>query len=232
MSNWSRFPFTRTWGGWARRHRALRAARTASYVPIRAPTVPLRLSRRITRLERSKELKYLDTTLAATNITNAAGYFYITGVGQGDTSLQREGLKICIKSLQIKFRLLISAAQGSEDMTRVVVVQDRHNNGTPPTWLEVFESLSVMSLREHENPTRFRILFDKVTDTSLKASATDYYKIFKYYKKFKKPIYCKYVGTGSTEGNQGNHGMWIMTLSTTTSNHPIISGECRIRFTE
>lgn len=119
---------------------------------------------RRTSFSAQAELKFLDTTLAPTNVPQA-GVVHptVVAVPQDATESGRNGRKIVIKSLWFKgqMQLTSQAATGNTDDTiRIIVVQDKQANGAAFTVGQVLTTADYRSFRNLENERRFRILSD------------------------------------------------------------------------
>lgn len=122
----------------------------------------------------SKELKFHDDQQAVSFIKVSGGTLVITSplalILQNATSMGRVGMKIFMKSLSIRGTIKMSeqAAQGTAQLVRVMIVQDKQSNGNTPSLLEILElegppapANALHAFRKVENRNRFNILYDK-----------------------------------------------------------------------
>lgn len=113
----------------------------------------------------SGELKFFDTTKAATSVTTASVVdASLNLIGQGVTESQRVGRKCTIKGIFIKGQLLKAAtttqANGSERV-RIIVYLDKQANGATAATINVLVASLVNSFRNMANSQRFVVLSDK-----------------------------------------------------------------------
>lgn len=146
----------------------------------RARTMPALyrpISRRPTRP--ADEVKYFDTSLGLTNLTNTADWsamekdpatiLCLNGVPQGDTAQSRDGMKICMKSIFIHGALTAVAqtAQSSADTAPnifIALVLDKQTNAAQLNSEDVYTnpsgvtSLVPSPLRNMTFTDRFKVL--------------------------------------------------------------------------
>ncbi len=88
--------------------------------------------RKINKLERQREKKYI-ATVGASDVIPIGGAMQIVGFGpymvQGDTDQTRDGSKITVKSLMMKFNVTCSSLEADGATVRIIVCYDRRPNG-------------------------------------------------------------------------------------------------------
>lgn len=188
--------------------------------------------KRLMRGQAGKELKTHDLSL--TPAPSSTGTFdLLNGIQQGDTSKQREGLKIAIQSININLRMRTSTHADFDKSTvvRVIIIKDRQNQGVVPTSTLILESNAVFAHKEHDEKHRFQFLFDKKFVITRNLTNTVKTRMLKYYKRFKKPITAWYTGTGGTQADVNKNSLYMFILTDQTQSLDV-DGACRIRFTD
>lgn len=124
------------------------------------------------------ELKFKDTSFVGTFLS--LGQVESMGpIAEGNGESGRIGRKITIR--KIGFRLAISMASTAtatetDDVCRVIIIQDKQANGAKPIVDDVLESTDFLSFNNLANSSRFKVLMDRFYDinaaTSIGATAT------------------------------------------------------------
>lgn len=203
------------------------------------PSAPRRGSRssvvrRISRLERGvtgKERKVHDIQING-NVTNSAVFHHLTGIAQGDQSVQREGLKINLVSIQARISCQSNPVQQGYQPVRFILFIDRNCNGANPAITEVLESNQYNSLTAHEWRNRFHILMDKTIATNNQTENDSRGICFKYYKRFPRGRKVFYKGTAAPIANAASNQLFLLLIGDNATNYPIIDTEWRITFTD
>lgn len=172
-------------------------------------------AKRLAKIERyinthRGEVKYTQGTLSITPLV-AGSQSYNSGVGQGDTSDTRTGLRINAH----KFYLNIAYKMTSSCNVRCVVVRDMMNQGAVPTITEVLEQATVISPLNYNNfvaQKRFilmkdftrhftvgGVLFDTVTNS------------------FKLDVQLSYGGSGFGAIDARKNSIFVYTVTDTAS---------------
>jgi hypothetical protein len=120
-------------------------------------------SKRLAKLERyinthKGDVKYTQGTLSFTPLV-AGSQAYVSGVGQGDTSDTRTGLKINAHTFYFNANFNMTASCN----VRFIIVRDLMNQGVVPLISEVLENVSVISPLDYNNfvaQKRFVLLKD------------------------------------------------------------------------
>lgn len=193
-----------------------------------------RINTRLRRLERGvtgKETKTHDLSVVSAGTITAGTVYYISNIAQGDRSIDRDGLKINVKSVWLK-GIANMHASASNSWIRVIVFVDKACNGSLPATTGVgglLEATGVLSFREHQNNYRFRILYDKMIPIS---SAGRTNTEFKFYRKFKKGLRVQYTDSSAAIGDAGNNSLFVMMLSNEPTNGPLVSARARLAYTD
>ncbi len=132
---------------------------------VRRATAINRLQRDVNVLKKQVDVKFFDSTVddavvATGGIVNAQ----IFTIPDGDTQQEKEGLKITIKSIQLRFQLSIpstTVVADATDVCRLILVKDRQTNGALPTVLNILAQADIQSFKQLEQSMRFTTVFDK-----------------------------------------------------------------------
>lgn len=191
---------------------------------------PVRNSERIYRLEKGwgKERKTHDTSIS-TNINNTSTITLLSGIAQGDESVQREGLVVQPSHMQYRIWCNANASSTGADYVRVIIFRDKEQHGTAPVATDILESDSFEEFCKHENRIRFQILRDFLikVDTGTNRSV-----IKKGIIKFNKKQRLHYIGTAGTAANMGRNTLYVLFIGNAVSNVPYLIMETRLRFTD
>lgn len=114
------------------------------------------LSEKVRKLISARELKWLDT---AQNGATAAGTVVpLNLIPQGDDSVSRDGRKVTLESLSVKYSE-VNAAFGTA-INRFCIVWDVQPSGSLPSVTDIFTSSSTTAYPNLNNRDRFRVLYD------------------------------------------------------------------------
>ena len=221
-------------------------------VPVSTKQAERNLAQEVTRLKKlvkgiSPELKYLDVTLSALNVTDTSGAVQsLNTLAQGDGIGDRTGNKVRYKSIQIDFQ--IDTAGGSlgalplaSEASRMYVIQDKQQvSDTAPAPSDMFENPAlVYSPRLNKvNQGRFKILFDSgpVSHAMIASQFTPVATLTAFpptdrphrgfYRRFDIPV--TFNGTASTDiQKNGLYAVWLTNVAGDTVDY---GGNSRIRF--
>jgi len=179
--------------------------------------VPRTIKRYIAKkLDRQIEDKYIIPSLGVPTTVNVWTYTnLITGIIQGDSGVgERVGRKIKIKSMQ--FYVAMTAEISSEvSTTRIVVAGYQGAPATPLSAITVAEPI----LKANEVPTLIRKYVDRYyhwSNTSDVANTISLVRVFKFYYRFRKPIYIQYADDNGTNPDKS----LIFSILSDSANEP------------
>lgn len=124
----------------------------------------LRLVRKLKNEVEKKEILGVTNTGLANNTPLP---FLLNHIAKGDSSTERIGTKVTMKTLYMKIRLNINSTDTVGGNIRIVIVYDRQTNGTALTWTKVFSkagagSSSIVNLIDRtENKGKRQVLYDE-----------------------------------------------------------------------
>lgn len=133
----------------------------------RARTLPPPVKRRTSAIggvALKPELKYNDVSFNA-DVTTTGSVVALNQMAAGDTALLRDGNKIKMKSIQLKWTFELEAVSQNV-VGRWMIVYDRQPNLANPTIATAgtgpLDTIAVNSLRQVATTSRFKVLYDKV----------------------------------------------------------------------
>lgn len=126
------------------------------------------LEKRVSKIQRDVELKYLDVLVSNTSIPTTSVFTLLNGCVTGDTSVTREGSELRMTSLQFRLEIKTNSAQLGASHVRFCVVKDQDPDGGAPSIAEIFGTTiitdQVLAPYNYNNSKRFRILYDRTID--------------------------------------------------------------------
>ena len=140
------------------------------------------------------EWKYLDTTLNPL-VSNTPTITILNGLVPGSGASQRIGMKVSIRTIELRGWVESYPGTGLEQIDRVAIILDRQPNGVGPTAVTDFLQIaSVASPRNLANRKRFKVIWDRMfgLGATAVASGTLTVKTFNKYIRFRKPLVVDY----------------------------------------
>lgn len=175
------------------------------------------------------EFKYLDRNISLQPNQATGGFVLLNGTDRGDGVSNREGRQLRVKSLQLKYRVIMHSS-ALRTTTRVMVVVDKKPDGAIFTLADLLEqggTYPVYGMRNLNNRNRFVIL--KEWNIATDAVERDTSRVMKYYKNLDMKVTYDDSDTATIADIQ-NNSLYIVTMSNETTNLPLIEGQARIRF--
>jgi hypothetical protein len=190
---------------------------------------------RLTGVGLKPELKFNDSSFNA-DATTTGSVVALNQMAAGDTALLRDGNRIKMKSIQLKFTLELEAITQNA-VCRFLIVYDRNTNLTNPTIATAgtgpLDTITVQSLRQVATVSRFKVLYDKsfaLNSTSDTATALQiqFEEVF-----VKIPLDCQ--DTAFADGAAGapiSGGLYLMFFSNIAAGATDVNvaGQARLRF--
>lgn len=203
--------------------------------PTKRATKTTTTSRKRVGVGIGQELKFNDVTFN-TDASTTGTVVALNHMAAGDTALTRDGNKIRMKSIQLKWTSeLESLAQNA--VVRVMIVYDRQPNAAAPSIATAatgpLESISVNALRRVDTVTRFKVLYDNTYSLNNTNDTAGAFQI-RFDECFVKiPEDCQLASF--VDGNAGapsTGGLYLMYMSTVASGATDVSmdGRARLRF--
>ncbi len=124
-----------------------------------------KVRRDVNILKKQVDVKFFDSTVddavvAATGIVNGQ----IFTIPDGQTQSEKDGLKVTIKSIQLRFQLSIPTTvtvADATDVCRFMLLRDKQANGALPAVVDILAQADIQSFKQLEQVKRFVTLFDK-----------------------------------------------------------------------
>lgn len=179
-----------------------------------------------TKVAKLINVEFKTHDIATTQASSSAGTVSkLSAIAQGDGSGNRDGDKIRCKSWFLRMYGEHNSSGADAQLLRIVILRDNMQRGSAPAVTDVLETANVLSPINKDADGRFTILKDcMLTVTADKGMA---YR--KYYKEIES--HCNYIGTGSTDADQGVGALYILHLSNEASiNYPDLVFNWRLRY--
>lgn len=113
----------------------------------------------------------------------------LNGIARGDEINERNGREITIMSIQLNALFKATAATGTDQQQRLLIVYDRQTNAAACTFAQVVSTAGVLTPRNLENRRRFKILFDRTFVISQTVAAEPGNQmICKFYRRLRLPV--------------------------------------------
>lgn len=220
--------------------RILKGARTTSYPSgtsfTRAPPASRGYYGPWSRLG-GGELKTIDTGTINDSLAPTAVCTLINGVAVGTDYNTRDGRRIRMKHLTLKFAVYNSGASSSNpDVCRIMIVLDRQANGTVATSAQMLQTNTVFSPMNLDNRDRFLVLKDIMIGTEGATFSGGYVATGNsksYVRKVFVPLnrMTTYSGTAATIGSISTNALYLV-YNAQNSNQTSITYNSRVRFYE
>lgn len=185
--------------------------------------------KKVNKVIRMQEKKFIDTSGSA-NQSSTVLITPLSLAGQGDTASSREGSKISMSSIQMKYTWKMSEGATST-RARIMLIQDKQVNGASFSANDLLESsalgTAIISPLNLDGAFRFRVLYNKVHTLSGEGSKVQYKEMFK-----KININARYSGSGGTISQVLSSGLFLLAVTDETSQTPNLSFFVRIRFND
>lgn len=178
------------------------------------------------------EWKYVDNQDSHV-LTNAVTARLLNGLVPGTAANQRIGMKVMIRSIEI--RLWLNSINSINTLARIALVLDKQSNGAPGAAADVWDNkaspLNVVTIRNLANRKRFKIMWDKTMSMSTQ-EPVDYYHL---YMKLRKPIVTEYnAGVAGTIADICSNSLYLYSWSNdnTGANEVTYTFVARVRYTD
>ena len=185
--------------------------------------------KKVNKIIRNTEKKFIDNASSG-NQSSTIAITPISLAGQGDTASSREGNKLVMMSLQMKYTWKQSESAAAT-RCRIMIVEDRQVNGATFSANDLLESTAlgtaIISPLNLDGAFRFKVLYNKVHSLSINGSKVQYAEMFK-----KINIRARYSNSGGTIASVLSSGLFVVAVSDETSQTPNLSFFTRIRFND
>lgn len=186
------------------------------------------------------ELKFKDTTLAATAVTAAGNITNSTlvGIQEGNTDQTRVGNKITVKTVMLRGTVVLptaaTAASGA-DVVRVILYLDRGCNGSAATVAELLASADYRAFNNLDNNDRFRTLAETTMSlnnlTNVPTAGGTMSGVYaNFFLKGKVNLPFKYKGNTGAVADMANNNIGVMVIG--RDEHATIEYIARVKYTD
>lgn len=179
------------------------------------------------------EWKYADTTINQL-IDQTGAITLLNGLSPGTGANQRIGMKVAIRSIEMRLVCYVIAGTGVDQMQRLNLFFDRQANGVAPAVGEQLSSNSVTYPRNLTQRKRFKIIWDKFYTLNATGESGSM-KAFKLYMKFRRPINVEYnAGTTGTVADIVTNSLLFYGVGNVAAGPTAgaVAGRARIRYTD
>lgn len=189
-------------------------------------------------ISNADEAKYIDTPITEDGAYAANSTVHcLTLSAQGDAVNQRNGNTIKLQSIQIQGRIQQDADSARSTMCRILLVEAKDCDGALIDVTNVLtQDLPFQSLRNYLYMNDYKVHFDSqfiLELTAITANNDQNKRVFKYYKKFKKPIHTTYDDTTAVIASaERNHLFLIFMCDATVGIAPQFSLLTRVVYKE
>lgn len=180
------------------------------------------------------EWKYKDTTLGTSAVTTAGLQILLNGLAPGNSAETRVGMKVELRSLELRFSIQNTPTTGLTQAIRVMIIMDKQTNGVSANYADYMANVNVYGMRNLAQRKRFRCLWDRQYPLSL-AGNNGTLKVIHTYLKFRKPIVVEYNdGVAGTVADISSGSIFLVAFSTqpTGTTDASLEGYSRIRYTD
>lgn len=180
------------------------------------------------------EWKYSDVTISQ-NMTTTGFQVLLNGLHAGNTAVTRVGMKVSIRSVEVRGYVYATPGSGVDQTHRVLLIQDKQANAAAPTLLSSYLApANINGLRNLANRKRFKNLTDNTWDLNATAEPGTF-KSFHFYLKFKRPLIVEFNGADNgDEQDIVSNALWLVGLGSegVGASAGSIQAQARIRYTD
>lgn len=192
----------------------------------KAPTTAA-LARRVAKLERSQEFKYVDTQ-TSTTISTAGLRTHVNNIGVGDLNSNRDGSKVMMRSFRTKGEVIINPSALNSTL-RFTLVYWKGQTGVAPAFTDVFETVDINALPRVQSRMNYKIIRDFRID--LTQGGEERKAIDLYFKMSNVTIF-KTASTGGAVADTEQGGLYVFLVSNEATNTPTVLFNHRLGFTD
>lgn len=179
------------------------------------------------------EQKYSETSVNTT-FNSSGNVTYLSGISQGDDTINREGNSIKMQAIRLRYNLIHNSANSAGCTFRVMIVRDLQNQGATITMNDVLESVgsatAPLAFTDFVNGPlqnkRFSIVYDQfgtldIYNPTYSDSFVSTHDCHVYFR-----------GGGATVASAGNGAYFLLVMSSETTNLPTVIANTRHEFTD
>jgi len=173
------------------------------------------------------ELKYIDTVVQITGVSNSGNVDLLSGISTGTDLSNRIGRTIKPMYIHLNGSVYLNT-NSAQAQVRTIIVVDSETDGVAPVPLDILQVANPLSQYNiTTNKGRFQVICDRLTvvDNTQKRIAPVYCTA-KLYKKI------QYEGTGATISSASKNHLFMLNITDQTANPPDVVMNVRIRFVD
>lgn len=216
-------------GGYKRRgalSKRRRVVRRGGLVPIYRGFQPRQFQR--------GEWKYSDVAISQS--VNTTGFqLLLNGLKTGNTAVTRIGMKVSIRSLELRGYFYATVGTGVDQLHRYLVMIDRQCNAAAPTLLsDYLYPANILGLRNLANRKRFKNTYDRSHCINAPGEPGTF-KAFHVYLKFRRPLVVEFnAADNGNEADIVSNSLWLVGVGSEAAGATAgsIQGVSRIRYTD
>jgi len=174
----------------------------------------------------------------AVGVNLTATLTLLNGLAPGTGASERIGMKVSIRSIEMRYNLEVTPATGLEQTNRVLLVLDRQCNGAAPGALtDIITAASCQAPRNLANRKRFKIIMDKSYAMGATAVATGNptSRWIKKYIKLGRPIVEEFnTGVAGTVADISSNSLYFVTIGSIVAGDAdsVLNATIRLRYTD
>ncbi len=182
------------------------------------------LRRDVNILKKNIDLDFFDSQIDDAVVAATGSIQQCFTIPDGDAQSTKSGLKVTIKSIRIRYQLLLPSTVTVADATdvfRVLLVKDKQCNGALPAVNAVLSGTDIQNQKNIENSGRFTILNDRTVsinsmggfggDTTVACLPAR--KSWQYFKKMNLPIIYNNTATTGAVGTINSNNLYLLFIS-------------------
>lgn len=163
-----------------------------------------------------------NATVTPDNVTGT--FSCLNLVAQGDTNTSRTGNSILMRSVNINIRYSINAS-ASHSTIRTILFWDKEANGSTPIISDILATASALGNYNHDEASRFQVLYDKPLVLSNTGTQELYKRIYKRLQR-----HTHFDGTTAAVADIVDYSLWLFFVSDEATNVPAINFNSQVLF--
>ncbi len=178
----------------------------------------------VNKMKRNQELKFIDTSNTV-SINSTGTVTPLTLSAQGNTTTQRVGLNISLKSLHFRIAVNLNASATFSNL-RWILFRAKQTDGVVPSVNDVLQSVQYDSPADNTNRADYWFIKEGI----IALDAAHVLVGRKYFRKLN--IKVQYSGSTAVEASIKSNAIYLLLLSDEGTNTPAVDYYSRIRFTD
>ncbi len=190
------------------------------------------LANQVFKLKRMINVEYKNFDIQLTNgtATSAGAIQQASNIGQGDTTITRDGNQV--KALSIFFRCNVKMnASARASSVRIMLVLDKQTNGAIYTMADLLLDVTaddiITSPLNIDNKFRFKVIYDKVFSLSITGT-----QLINFKKYFKINLPIRFDAAAATIAAVTSNSLSIVRITDEDINLPTVTYTHRLRFVD